>query len=68
MMRAARLPACYFSRMSFFTDVTPLMPRANRTAAGRVVQDVLRQLAAVCAEAAAAWRPPPAKPVTATPR
>ena len=43
-------------------------PYGGVLAAGRVVQDVLRQLAAVCAEAAAAWRPPPAKPVTATPR
>ena len=43
-------------------------PYGGVLAAGRVVQDVLRQLAAVCAEAAAAWRPPPAKPVTGTPR
>ncbi len=36
-------------------------PYGGVLAAGRVVQDVLKQLATACADAARAWPPPPAK-------
>ena len=42
-------------------------PYGGVLAASRAVQEVLRQLAAACADAARAW-PPPAKPAAAVPR